>query len=455
MRFINREQELARLDREYASDRFSFVIIYGRRRLGKTRLIQEFVRDKNALYFLADTQADLLNRRRLQHLAAEQLGDDHLAGIEFPDWDATLRYIVQKFEARGRKFVLAIDEFQYLVQAEPATPSSWQRFIDTFLAQTNCMLIFCGSIVSLMHKHTLSYSSPLYGRRTAQIKLNALDFRNFQAFFPDVPRIAQVELYGLLSGVPKYIELFEYQQNVLASIRDNFLAPSSFFYQEPRFLLHEEFSTGATYFSILRTMAGGEHKLGKIAAKIGLPGNSITSFMNKLRDLEIVQREVPVFEQNPEKSKKGLYFFKDHFLNFWFTFIFPNMSYLEMGNTDFVMHRIERSFHEYCSLIYEKVCREHLAANPPFPMSAIGRHWDRRMEIDIVVTGEQDVLLAECKWSNSKVGMNVLRDLQAKASLLDAGLLAGRSVQYALFSKSGFTPDMVRTAQEQNIALFA
>jgi len=454
MRFINRERELASLEKEYAGSRFSFVIIYGRRRLGKTRLIQEFVKDKNALYFLADTQADLLNRRRLQHLAAEQLGDELLAGIEFPDWDAMLRYIVQQFEARGGKFVLAIDEFQYLVQANPATPSFWQRFIDEQLGRTNCMLIFCGSILSLMHKHTLSYSSPLYGRRTAQIKLNALDFKSFQAFFPDAPRTTRVELYALLSGVPKYLELFEFKQNVLAGIRDNFLDPSSFFYQEPRFLLNEEFSAAATYFSILRTMAAGEHKLGKIAARIGLPGNSVTSFMNKLRDLEIVHREVPVFEQNPEKSKKGLYFFKDHFLNFWFTFIFPNMSYLEMGNTDYVMHRIERSFAEYCSLVYEKVCREQLAAAPPFPMSAIGRHWDGRMEIDVVALGEHDVLLAECKWSNSMVGVNVFRDLRTKADMLDSGLLAGRTIRYALFSKSGFTNDMIQTAEKQDIALF-
>ena len=169
------------------------------------------------------------------------------------------------------------------MQVNPAIVTVLQRFIDEVMQNTRCMLILCGSIISLMYKNTLAYSSPLYGRRTAQLKLMPLDYENFCAFYPRLNDIHRIQAYALLSGIPKYIELFENDPDIFAAIRQNFLDQGSFYYQEPRFLLGEEVSENKTYFSILQVIARGEHQLGKIASRIGLENRNITSFLNKLR----------------------------------------------------------------------------------------------------------------------------------------------------------------------------
>ena len=452
MKFVNREKELALLESEYAQERFSFTVLYGRRRVGKTRLIREFIQGKNAIYFLADTQTEKLNLEAFCSNASEMLDDPLLNQVVFKDWSSIIRYICERSD-KDQKLIIAIDEFQYLAQINQAVPSIFQGLIDEYLHEQNCMLILCGSIISLMYKTVLSYSSPLYGRRTSQIKLQALNFRDFQRFFPDKSSAEALEYYGILSGIPKYIELFEPEKTLVDSLKNNFLNTGKLFYQEPKFLLSEEVSSGKTYFSILQVIARGEHKLGKIASQIGAKNQNITSFLDKLRDLEIIEREVPVFEENPGKSKKGLYFFKDYFLKFWFTFIFPYSSYIEMGNKEWVISKIEHSFNEYTSLVFERVCREIIYEKVSFPVLKCGRHWDKDIEIDLVAAGENDILFGECKWSNSKVGLSVLRDLKGKVSQLDSGYIKQRKKHFALFSKSGFTKDLLPAAGKEKIDL--
>jgi len=455
MKFINRKEELRLLEKEYARNRFSFVVIYGRRRVGKTRLIQEFMRDKQGLYFLADTQTEKLNMMRLQSRAAHWLEDSFLRKAEFQDWYDLLEYIVQVGTRKSEKFVLAIDEFQYLVQVNPAIVTVLQRFIDEVMQNTRCMLILCGSIISLMYKNTLAYSSPLYGRRTAQLKLMPLDYENFCAFYPRLNDIHRIQLYALLSGIPKYIELFENDPDIFAAIRQNFLDQGSFYYQEPRFLLGEEVSENKTYFSILQVIARGEHQLGKIASRIGLENRNITSFLNKLRDMEIVVRQVPVFEKNPEKSKKGLYFIKDHFLRFWFSYIFTYSNELEMGHIDYVLTRIRESFAEFCAPVFEQICLEKINKHSRFPVLKIGKHWERQMEIDVVAIGEEDILFGECKWTNKKVGVRVYSGLKEKVSKLNPACYSGKNVHLALFAKSGFTDEMLKLAKKEGIYLYS
>ncbi len=422
--------------------------------MGKTRLIREFISGKQGLYFLADTQTEKLNMMRLQARAAEILDDGVLRKTEFQDWYDLLEYIVQVGTRKDEKFILAIDEFQYLVQVNPAFVTLLQRFIDEVMQNTRCMLILCGSIISLMYKSTLAYGSPLYGRRTAQLKLMPLDYENFCAFYPRLNDIHRIQLYALLSGIPKYIELFEDDTDIFAAIRQNFLDQGGFYYQEPRFLLGEEVSENKTYFSILQVIARGEHQLGKIAARIGLENRNITSFLNKLRDMEIIVRQVPVFEKIPEKSKKGLYFIKDHFLRFWFSYIFTYSNELEMGHIDYVMSKIRESFAEFCAPVFEQVCLEKMNKHSPFPVLKIGRHWERQMEIDVVAIGEEDILFGECKWSNKKVGIRVYRGLKEKVRDLNSVYYQGKKVHLALFAKSGFTDDMLKLAKEEGVYLY-
>lgn len=453
MKFINRSSELESLNREYRRDGFAMTVIYGRRRVGKTRLIKEFIQDKKGIYFLADTQIEGLNLQKFKEKTAEFLSDDLLLSIELNSWESIIKYIVRSLGESQEKFVLAIDEFQYLVQINSSILSIFQRIIDELLQKSNCMLIICGSLISLMYSSVLDYSSPLYGRRTSQIKVRAFDFEFFSLCYPNTCSRKRVELYALLSGIPKYIELFQKDQDIFQSIQNNFLDQSSFFYQEPRFLLQEEVDQNKTFFSILHIIASGERKIGKISSKLGMETRNITSFLQKLKDLEIIERQVPVFETKPEKSKKGLYFIRDHFLRFWFAYIFPYSGDLEMGRQNYVLNKIKNTWTEYCSPCFEEICLEHARLNATFSVLKSGRHWQRDLEIDGVLIGDQDITFIECKWSNAQVGQEVYKDLQNKVEKLSPDLLKEKKLSFSFYSKAGFTQDLIETSRKEALSL--
>ena len=454
MDFINRTKELNTLNEEYEKNRFSFIVIYGRRRVGKTRLISEFIKNKDAFYFLADIQTEKLNIQRFCKSASRILKDEFMTKIDFNDWGTIFEYIFKHWN-KNKKLIIVVDEFQYLAQINAATASIFQRIIDETLQNQNCMLILCGSIISLMYKHTLTYTSPLYGRRTAQIKLQPLSFVDFSDHYRNVSETKSVELYAILSGIPKYMELFEFENDIYDAIVKNIFNPNSYLYQEPRFLLNEELSTNTTYFSILQIIAEGTHKLGKISSKIGTKNKNITSFLDKLRDLEIIQREVPIFETSFEKSKKGLYVFKDNFLKFWFQFVFPNMNSLEMGNTNIVISRVKEAFSIFVSYAFERIAQEIIQKNSSFQIQKIGRYWDKNIEIDLVAIGEKDILFGECKWMNRQVGSKVLSELKEKVNSLNKDYIADKKISYALFSKKGFKADLIKNAEKESTCLYS
>jgi len=451
MRFINRDKELALLEKEYKRKDSSFTVIYGRRRVGKTTLIKEFIKNKTALYFLADKQTENLQIHRFKTMYAEQLQDNALKSLEANSWDHLFNYISNHLPPK-KKFVIVIDEFQYLVKVNRAIPSIFQRIWDDMLKSRDIMLILCGSLVSMMYSATLSYTSPLYGRRTSQLKLSPLKFNYFKDFFKEKSTIPLIERYSILSGVPKYIELFEDHADIFKAIEENILDKDSFLYQEPVFILNEELGETTTYFSLLEVISRGEHKIGNIAGRLQIPTSNLTSFLDRLIELELIHRDVPVTEKNPSKSKKGLYFIKDHFFRFWFRYVQPYKSYIEMENKKFVLDKIKESFHLFVSQAFEKICMEYLLEHSPLEMQKIGRWWNNREEIDIVAISEEVILVGECKWWDEQVGVNVLQDLQRKAAFLDN---EGKKLHFALFAKNGFTTELEQQAiGEKNIFLY-
>ncbi len=443
MKFINRENEINKLNEEY-NKMTSFVVIYGRRRTGKTTLIKKFIEDKKALYFFADTQAETYQISRFKSQISDFLNDSLLEKIEFKDWDTLIEYFVEKIG--NDKVVLVFDEFQYICKENKSFASIIQRIWDTYLSKKNVMLILCGSLIGMMYEHTLSYKSPLYGRRTAQIKLKQININDYGKFFEKIEPVDLVNNYSVTGGIPKYIEGFtDNADDIFENIRKNIINKNSYLYSEPRFLLKEEINEVSTYFSILQAISGGDHKIGKIAARLGLQVNNLTSFLSKLIDIDIITKEVPITESNPEKSKKGLYFVNDNFLKFWFRFVFPYESYLEIEQTDYVISKIKEDFNYFVSFVFEDVCRDRIRnLKLPFKPIKSGRWWGQALEIDIVSLGENDeVLFSECKWWDAKVGLNILENLEKKASSL---LKAGRykKIYYALFSKSGFSDDLLK-----------
>ena len=451
-RFVDREQEMNTLQREYERNGSSLVVLYGRRRVGKTTLISEFIKDKKALFFLASEESESQNRLAFQEKTAEFLGSDLLRNVEVKSWDVLFKAIMDTpFDAKP---VIVLDEFQYLGKANPAFPSIFQRIWEEILKERSVMVILCGSLISMMQSQTLAYGSPLYGRRTAQIRLKQIPFHYYQEFFPDKSRRELIEMYAVTGGVPKYIELFAQSGDIYSAIEQCVLNRSGYLYDEPHFLLQQEVSEVGSYFSIIKAIAAGNTKLSAIASVLEVKSTSLTKYLKTLIDLEILEREVPVTEGNPEKSKKGLYKIKDNYLRFWFAFVYPNMSFIESGHSRIVMDKIRKSLvRNHIAFVYEDVCKERMwEMNAegvwPFYFSKLGRYWDAKEEIDIAAIDPEgkNLILGECKYWQEPVGISVLRDLEAKAKTV-AWERNERKTWYVLFSASGFTEELQAEAE--------
>ena len=434
--FVNREKELQLLEDEYLSKSFKFSIIYGRRRVGKTTLLKRYIENRPALYFLVTLESELIVLKRFQHIVADFFDDEFLRDLDLKGFEQLFAYISKK--EFDKKLIIIIDEFQYLTKINPATASIFQYIVDELLKDKNIHLILCGSIISMMYKQTLSYDSPLYGRRTTAIKLEALDFRYLREFFPKRSQNQLIELYALLYGVPKYLEMFKDADNIFEAIEKNILDRNAYLYDEPRFILQNEVSEPISYFSILEVIAGGEHKIGNIAGKLDKNVQNITSFISKLIALDILYKEVPITENNPSKSKKGLYFIKDNFFRFWFLYVLKYKSQLELDNTEYVINKIKENFFGYVAKTYEDICVQYTLKN--HNLLKCGRWWSKDTEIDVVGVGEDYLIVGECKYSNKKVGLNVLEELKAKAKKIELKLQVRK---YMIFSKSGFTDDLM------------
>lgn len=221
------------------------------------------------------------------------------------------------------------------------------------------MVILCGSLISMMESQTLSYNSPLCGRRTAQIRLGQIPFRYYHEFHPGKNFRELVEMYSITGGIPKYIELLSGESDIYQSIQSGILNRSGYLYDEPHFLLQQEVTEIGSYFSIIRVIAAGNSKLSAMSAALEIKATSLTKYLKTLIDLDILEREVPVTEENPEKSKRGLYKIKDNYIRFWFAFVYPNMSFIESGNSRIVMEKIQKGLiSRHTAFTYEDICRE-------------------------------------------------------------------------------------------------
>ena len=459
--FVDRELEMETLQNEYERDGSALVVLYGRRRVGKTTLISEFIKDKKALFFLASEEAEAQNRNAFKEKVAEFIDSDLLRGADIKSWDVLFKTIMDTpFDSKP---VIVLDEFQYLGKANPAFPSIFQRIWEEILKDKSVMVILCGSLISMMESQTLAYGSPLYGRRTAQIRLKQIPFGYYHEFFPNKSRKELIEMYSVTGGVPKYIELFSESKDIYSAIQKCVLNRSGYLYDEPHFLLQQEVSEVGSYFSIIKAIAAGNSKLSAISSILEIKSTSLTKYLKTLIDLDILEREVPITEESPEKSKKGLYKIKDNYLRFWFAFVYPNMSFIESGHSRIVMNKIRNSLvKNHIAFVYEDVCKERMwdlnaEGAWPFNFTKIGRYGDSKDEIDIVALDPEgkNLILGECKYWTDPVGVSVLRDLEAKTDSV-AWERDNRKVWYVLFSASGFTDELIKEAESRtDLALYA
>lgn len=456
--FTGRQAELAVLEDEYAQG--GFVVVYGRRRVGKTALIRQFIEDKEALYFLASKEDDAVNLQRFCRKAAAFTGNDVLGEARVDDWRVPFEAIAKSHA--DRPCVVALDEFPYLVASNRAMPSIMQGVWDEMLADSGVTLVLCGSSVSMMHDEVLSSKSPLYGRRTAQIHLHPFSFAETRQALGEVSYERAVRVHALTGGVPKYLEFFCSGRGLEDAVRRHVLSTSGYLYQEPAFLLAEDTRGSSVHLSILGAIAQGNRKVSEIGAFLGRRAQDVTPYLALLSSLGYIERRVPFSERYPERSKNGLYDVSDGFMAFWLLYVEPFAGELEMGNMQPSLEALQRTFESrFVPRTFERIAAEDLArlcleGRIDFVPSRIGGFWNRNatVELDVCADDNQSerTFLGECKYYARKpVGMEEYRRLAAKADLVPRrsnGLLLG------LFSHTGFSEELLeRGARDESLVL--
>jgi hypothetical protein len=454
--FVDRQIELATLERLYASARAELFVVYGRRRVGKTDLLRAFCAGKPNLFYVATQSADTAELAIFSQQIWRFTHAEALEGFTYPTWEAAFTALA---ELPGRP-VVVLDEFTYLIGGNMAVPSILQKVWDQSLQHANLLLILCGSYIGMMETEVLGYRAPLYGRRSGSLRLQPLELPWVSSFLPAYSAQQQIEAWAVLGGMPYYLASFSDGVGIMTNIHQHILDRRGLLFNEPRLLLLEELRQPRSYFSLLRAIALGRTRLNEIVQSSGLSQTAAASYLDVLQQLHLIERRVPATESSPEKSKRGLYQILDPFLRFWFRYVYPNLNSLELGLAEGILaQRVQPTFDQYVGYAFEEAARQYIARQAaggllPFLPERIGSWWDRQAEIDVVVVSESEraILVGECKWSISPVGLDIWEELQAKT----AGLLANhpfQTVHYALFAKSGFTPALVEAARPAGVKL--
>ena len=454
---VNREEELHFLKEKFSSKNAEFIVMWGRRRVGKTFILTHFSDQFTAIYYLCVRSSLREQLSMLSETFADFFQDELLRIHPLGNFEEVFLYLSRKNEER---IALIIDEFPYLIQADRAIPSIFQRGWDQYLSKNNkLMLILNGSSISMMENQVLSASSPLYGRRTGQWKIQPMTVGQLKGFFPGADLIELIRIYTVIGGIPFYASLFEKNKSLSTNIKNRILKKGEVLYEEVEFLLREELREPRNYFPILSAISAGNHKFGAISSKTGMDRSNLSKYLSVLKQLHLVDKEIPVTETMPHKSKRGLYFLSDPFTNFWFHFVRPNLRFLEAGKSNYVWKdKIFPHIEQFVSLNCEKpiiqILEElNLQGALPFQLVEIGRYWDSSTEIDILGfdSRREKALIGEIKWTKKPVNYRILNSLIAKAKSLDN--LKNVKMYFILVSRSGFHSSLLKLKKENVILL--
>ena len=455
MRFVDRKTELDFLNSKWREKTPQLIIIYGKRRVGKTELSIRFAKDKPHIYFLCERIAAHKQIKKFTEVIAEYFKDEFLPEEGFRDWETAFKYIHQK----GKKIIIIIDEFPYLAESDRSVPSAFQKAWDLYLKDSKIFLLLLGSSISMMEETTLFHKAPLYGRRTGQLLIKPFAFKDVKECFPEKSFAEALSIYSIVGGTPLYLSKF-YKRNYIDVIKKEILQKGQPLYEEVEFLLREELKEPRNYFVILEALSLGKSKLSEIINETGFDKGMISRYLSILDSLQITRKEIPVTESMPEKSRRGIYFIDDNFFNFWFRFVFRNRIFLEENRVNEVTRKITEVMVELLARNYERVSIEIikdaiLSKKLPVDFEMYGRWWDRNEEIDVVALNRRtnEILFGEVKWSNKKVGIDIYENLKRKSEIVDWGKGITKK-HFALFSKSGFTNDMLAIGRKEKVYLF-
>lgn len=463
MPFVGRTSELQLLDDLYHRPGAQFLLLYGRRRVGKTSLLQHWLTSRAIgpyLYWMA-TQTSAVNQIRGLSQALFQY--QHPATpipptFSYASWDAVAAE-VQRL-AQSRPFVLVLDEFTYVMQADPEVPSLLQRAWDLHWKNTQLRLILTGSLAGMIQRTALDYHSPLYGRATARLKLQPLPFPALAELLPRFTSEQRVAAYTITGGIPAYLELFDDNLNLLNNLRRRIVTPANVMLSDAVFLLHEQLDEPRNYMALLEVIAAGYHQLSEIAVMAGLERSNVAKYLGVLRELGYVERQVPATVRHPERSHRGRYVISDPYLRFYFRFLRPHLTEIERGRSQAVLELLHDHLIDFIGThTFEELCRDWLAAQADtgdlsFVPERIGSFWSKTAQIDVVAINwrTRDLLLGECKWGTQLVGREVVEALTAKIPAALPDKRAWR-VHYILFARVGYTPDAQAWAAEHGMRL--
>ena len=454
--FHCRDKELYDLNRRYDKGNFECIVVYGRRRVGKTALINEFCKGKPTVFFSALNASSQENLEALSKAIYEK---DH-PGAEtapvYPSFDAAFAEITRM--AENERLVFVIDEYPYLAKANKSISSRLQHIIDHIWKDGKLYLILCGSSMSFMEYQVLGYESPLYGRRTGQFKIQALSYKEMTEFNPDLNQEQQALIYGITGGIPHYINKLDVNNDVDEALKENLFNTSSYLFEEPENLLKQELREPAIYNSVISAVAGGASRANEIATKVGIEAPICAKYLKVLLDLGILVKETPITEK---PGKKTIYAIGDNFFRFWYRFVPQNTSAISAGKIDQIYNPVIKKYYpDYMGLIFEQMCREYLflyAEDVPIILSDIGQWWGtdakakKEVQIDIVGTPADgnEYIIGSCKYRNIPIGVDELELLKRYAQVFGKG----DKYHYYIFSKSGFTQGLQEAANQGEVRL--
>ncbi len=452
--FIGRERELKSLEMVYSKDGFGMTIIYGRRRVGKSTLITEFIKGKKAVFYTAtkvgaERNLELFSKQVLSLLNPEYI-DAAFSSIE-----SILDILTKKVASTEEKLILVIDELPYWAEKDEALLSILQKYIDTQWLDKNLMLILCGSALSFMEKKVLSEKSPVFGRRDTQIKLEAFNYRDSSLFVPDYTPEEKAICYGVTGGVAKYLSLFDSSKSLDDNIKRLFFNTDGYLFDETKNLLTQEFTDITLVNNIIEQVASGENTLNIIASKVKEKDSTVLYSLEKLMDVGLIEKKKCITEE--KNKKKTQYVLKDHMFKFWYEFIPKAVSVIEMGQGDIYFEKVVKpNLHAFMGSVFEEMCRyytleqgiqgvfgsfltetgtwwgvEHLK-------DASGKWYQQSTDIDVVGISsiENTAVIGECKFKNEKIDKGIYETLISRSRLISGKY---NIIKYLLFSLSGFS----------------
>lgn len=469
MKFVDRKRELQALARFYQTPEAGLLILFGRRRVGKTRLLTHFLDSQavpGGLYWTATTHGAAFQLRDFSQSLLRydpRFGAPPAPDFSFSDWEAALDHLAGAVAQATDPQFIVLDEFTYLIRNDPALTSAFQKSWDHRLShQPNLKLVLTGSLVGMMEREVIAHQSPLYGRATALLRLRPLPYAALIELFGGRTPAERVAIYAVSGGVPAYLELFTRTDTFVTALHDYCLGPGSIMLTDPALILHEQLREPQTFASILSVIASGFHRWGEIARMSGVTENSLGHYLNILQELELIERRDPVLSR--PGGRRGLYHVRDHFLRFYYRFIVPHITAIERGYLATAVNRIHEDLRAFIGMyIFEELCREWVWAAAAlgeieFQPEVVGAYWRRHrgkgVQLDVVAANrrEKQLLIGEAKWGKGIVSRRILTDLVERSRRMPQ-IAEGWSAQYLLFAREGFSEATQAAANEMGARL--